>query len=515
MSARYSSVKDPGLSGLIEIWKAGLTHDMQEEQQVARITISAKLEFLPAVTSFVREISSKLGLADKDIGRLELVVEEACMNVIEHAFDPGEQGSFDVVVLRKPGRVVVAVEDQGLPFDFRKFDVEKQSGLGVILMKAFADEIHFLTLGRRGKRVELVKNLPYKDVEAYISEEDKDRTLPLPPVPKDISLTIRLMKPDDSVDLARCVYRCYGYTYANGDVYFPDKVREFLESGLLISHVALAPDDEIIGHIAVRKESPDALIGERGQAVVDPRYRGHGLLNKLISASVEHAKNVGMYGVYSEAVTVHTYSQKAAFSVGARETGVLLGFTPSTMLFKKIKEGHQQRQAAVLFYTRINEEPWRDAYPPFHHQAIIHRIYERNNLRRNVMNALDIKELADIPMSAQLDVRVQTEASRAFMLVAQYGADLEELAKFRLRELCLRKIDCIYIDLPLSHPATPKFCASLEMLGFFFAGVIPEMSEGDVLRLQYLNNVDVDLENIQIASDFGKELFDYVTKARG
>ena len=489
---------------------------MQEEQQVARITLVAKVEFLPAVASFVREISVKLGLAGNDIEQLELVVEEACMNVIEHAFDPEERGSFDVVILRKPGQVVVAVEDQGLPFDFRKFDVEKESGLGVILMKAFADEIHFLNLGRRGKRVELVKNLPYKDVEAYISQEEKDRTLSLPPISKDVPLTIRLMKPDDSVDLARCVYRCYGYTYANGDVYYPDRVRELLESSLLISHVALSPDDEVIGHIAVRKEYPDARIGERGQAVVDPRYRGHGLLNKLISASVEHAKSVGMYGTYGEAVTVHTYSQKEAFSMGARETGVLLGFTPATMLFKKIQEkDRQQRQAAVLLYTRVNEEPWLDVYPPFHHQAIIRRIYERNNFRRNIMKAVDVKKSADISPSSQVDVKVQTEASRAFMHVAQYGADLEELVKFRLRELCLRRIDCVYIDLPMSHPATPKFCASMEMLGFFFAGVIPEMSEGDVLRLQYLNNVDTDLGSIQIASDFGKELLDYVAKARG
>jgi serine/threonine-protein kinase RsbW len=312
------------------------------------------------------------------------------------------------------------------------------------------------------------------------------------------------------------VYRCYGYTYANGDVYFPDRVREFLESGLLIPHIALSPDDEVIGHIAIRKEYPDARIGERGQAVVDPRYRGHGLLNKLISASVENAKNMGMYGTYGEAVTVHPYSQKAAISIGARETGVLLGFTPATMFFKKIQdENRQQRQTAVLLYTRVNEEPCRDVYPPFHHRAIIRRIYERNNFRRNIMDAPDVKEPADVPPSSQVDVRVQTDASRAFMLVKQYGADLEELVKFRLRELCLRRIDCIYIDLPLPHPATQKFCASLEMLGFFFAGVIPEMSDGDVLRLQYLNNVDVDLDNTQIASDFGKELLDYVIKARG
>jgi anti-sigma regulatory factor (Ser/Thr protein kinase)/GNAT superfamily N-acetyltransferase len=489
---------------------------VMEEQEVARITLAAKTEFLSAVASFVREISMKLGLAGDDIGRLELVVEEACMNVIEHAFDPGEQGAFDVVILRKPGQVVVAVEDRGLPFDFRKFDADQESGLGVMLMKAFADEIYFLNLGRHGKRVELVKNLPYKDVEAYISEEEKDRALELPPVPKDVAITVRLMVPDDSVGLARCVYRCYGYTYANGDVYFPDRVRELLQSGLLISHIVLGPDNEIIGHIAIRKEQPDAVIGERGQAVVDPRYRGHGLLKKMLSASAAHAGELGMYGTYSEGVTVHTYSQQGAISMGARETGVLLGFTPATMSFKKIEDkDRQQRQAAVLFYNRLNEEPQRDVYPPFHHQSIIRRIYETNKFRRNIINPLDVKEPADIPPNSQVDVKVQTDASRAFMLVKQYGADLEELVKFRLRELCLRRVDCIYIDLPLSHPATPRFCASLEMLGFSFSGVIPEMSEGDVLRLQYLNNVDVDPGTIQVASEFGKELLDYVLKARG
>lgn len=489
-------------------------NDIQKEQQVARITLMAKVEFLSAVSSFVREISTRLGLTGNDIERLELVVEEACMNVIEHAYDPGEQGSFDIVILRKPGQVVVAVEDQGLPFDFKKFDVEKESGLGIILMKAFADEIHFLNLGRRGKRVELAKNLAYKDVDAYISEEEKNIDVPLSPVSEDVPTTIRLMRPDDSVDLARCVYRCYGYTYANENVYFPDREREFLEGGLLVSHIALSPEGEIIGHIAVQKEYPDAIVGERGQAVVDPRYRGHGLLKKMINAAVAYGKDMGMYGMYSEGVTVHTYSQKAALSIGAHETGVLLGFTPATMSFKKIKEERQQRQAAILFYTRLNEEPPRDVYPPFHHKAIIRRIYETNNFRRNIMDSLDLKEPSDIPPSSQIDVKVQTEASRAFMLIAQYGADLEELVKFRLRELCLRRVDCIYIDMPLSHLATQTFCATLEMLGFFFSGVIPEMSQGDVLRLQYLNNVDMDIENIQVASDFGKELLDYVIKSR-
>jgi anti-sigma regulatory factor (Ser/Thr protein kinase) len=61
----------------------------QQEQQIAHITVLAKVEFLPAIISFVREISYKQGLTGTDIEQLELVVEEACTNVIEHAFDPG------------------------------------------------------------------------------------------------------------------------------------------------------------------------------------------------------------------------------------------------------------------------------------------------------------------------------------------------------------------------------------------------------------------------------------------
>ncbi|MHB8084906.1 MAG: GNAT family N-acetyltransferase [Dehalococcoidia bacterium] len=486
-----------------------------QELEVARIKLAAKTEFLPAAITFVRDLSAMLGLADADTMRLELVVEEACMNVIEHAFEPGEQGSFDIVISRKPGQVVVAVEDSGLPFDFKKIDTDKESGLGTMLMKAFADEIRFLNLGRGGKRVELVKNLPYKDIDAYLTEAEKKSAPPTEPAQENIAITIRLMKPDDSVDLSRCVYRCYGYTYANGDVYFPDRVRELLESGLLISHVALNPEGEVIGHLAIRKEHPDDRVGERGQAVVDPRYRGHGLLNKLLTAVIEHARGVGMYGTYSEGVTVHTFSQKAAIAAGGRETGILLGFTPATMFFKKIQEGErQQRQAIVLIYTRLNDEPWRDVYPPFHHEGIIRRIYETNSYRRNIRSAADVREPVELALSSLVDISVQAEAGRAFMHVTQYGADLEDLVKFRLRELCLRRVDCIYLDLPLSHPATQRFCANLEMLGFFFGGIIPEFSDGDMLRLQYLNNVDVDPANIQIALDFGKELLNYVVKAR-
>ncbi len=43
-------------------------------------------------------------------------------------------------------------------------------------------------------------------------------------------------------------------------------------------------------------------------------------------------------------------------------------------------------------------------------------------------------------------------------------------------------------------------------LGFFFGAVIPELHSGDVLRLQYLNNVALDPDRLVLYTDEAKRL---------
>lgn len=69
----------------------------------------------------------------------------------------------------------------------------------------------------------------------------------------------------------------------------------------------------------------------------------------------------------------------------------------------------------------------------------------------------------------------------------------------------------VYIDLPLFEPATAMVCDGLEGLGFIFAGLLPEwFDSGDALRLQYLNNVSLDLDQLKTATALGRELVAYV-----
>lgn len=479
------------------------------EEQVARLTVAADAGLLPPVANLVGQIARRLGLADEAARHLEEAVGVVCRNVIENAFDQDDDGRYDVLVLRRPGRVVVAVEDLGLPGDYERFESGEDSVLSEMLRRSFADEVHFLNLGRGGNRVELSKDLPHADVREHASEEEHRETARAPVAAEDAHIEVRMMSPDETPALARGVYRSYGYSYDWDDTYYPERVRELQESGLMRSCVAVAAG-EIVGHLALTLERPDAPVAEAGQAVVDPRYRGHHLFPKMKTFLADRAREAGIYGLYSEATAVHPYSQKGNLHLGARETGYLLGYIPASVSYKEIGAERAGRRGSVaLMYLRTNEEPEREVYPPACQEDAVRRVVEHNGLRRKLAEA-EIPELSPSRMS----VNVRRDHNVAFLRVAEPGADLTDLVRARLRELCVHRVDCVYVDLPLSHPATRG--VALEDLGFFFGCVIPEGAAGggDVLRLQYLNNVEVEPGDVSVASSFGEELLGLIFDQR-
>jgi serine/threonine-protein kinase RsbW len=486
---------------------------LTDQRPIAHLTISAEAEYLHAVLGLVREVAAGQGLDGPAVERLAVVVEEACANVIENAYAPGEAGPLEVSVLRRPGKLVVVVEDKGVPFDFQAVGQGGRSGLAGMLAKAYDGEVHCTCQGREGNRVELVARLPATAVPSEVAREEIARSASSPPAAAGEPLATRLMQPDEAMALVRCLYRTYGYSYDCDYMYDPAKVRELQEGGLMCSGVAVNLRGQIVAHIALHFERPGAKVAEAAQAFVDPRYRGHGLFERVKAFLKDHALSAGLYGIYSEAVTVHPYSQKGNLHLGANETGFLLGYIPATVSYNQIKERQQQRQSVALFYLKVNEGPARAAHPPPHHEAMVRQIYQYNGLARELPPEA-AGPAGPLPPSAQLDVKVRADHNEAFLRVRSFGQDLDGLVRYRLRELCLGRVDCIYLDLPLSDPHTARLAPRLEDLGFFFGGIIPEVADGDALRLQCLNNVAVEPGQIQVGSDHGKELLAYVLRAR-
>jgi hypothetical protein len=474
---------------------------------VARVTVASDAELLPAVVGFVRQVAGRVGMGDKTAEQLDRAVETVCRNVIEHAFNPDEEGQYDIEILRLPGQVVIAVEDEGLPSDYALLRDDEDRALPEVLRHPFADEVRFVNLGRGGNRVELIKHLPHGDVRKELPEEEHHRVVRATAASEAVAVEIRMMRPEESTELSRCVYRSYGYSYDWDYVYYPDRIRELQESGLMRSCVAVTPEGELVGHLAATVERPDSTVGEAGQAVVDPRFRGHRLFEKMKAFLAKRAKEWNMYGLYSEATAVHPYSQRGNLDLGAKETGFLLGYIPASVSYKKIDEDREGRRGSVaLFYMRTNPEPERTIYPPAAYGEAIQCVVGHNGLHRTSEDGSD----AEMPPSSRMSVDVRRDHNVAFLRVEEPGADLQELVRVRLRELCLHRVDCIYVDLPLSHPAVQSAGARLDELGFFFGGIIPELRGGDVLRLQYLNEVDIRPDDIRTGSDFGQELVNLI-----
>jgi len=94
--------------------------ELSHEMQLAKLTLIADKKYLPLAMDFIQDVAVVVGLEKSDAQKLELIVEEASLNVIEHAFDEGEKGNFEIIIMRKPGQLVISIRDKGLPFDFQK-----------------------------------------------------------------------------------------------------------------------------------------------------------------------------------------------------------------------------------------------------------------------------------------------------------------------------------------------------------------------------------------------------------
>src|SRR5262249_60940237 len=190
-----------------------------------------------------------------------------------------------------------------------------------------------------------------------------------------------------------------------------------------------------------------------GEGMVDPRFRGHRLLETMIRFEESRAAAAGMLGLYGEAVTVHPFSQKSNLALGFVETGIQLADEAPSVNFKQIESAPEgTRTATVLTFLKTRPAPLRSVYLPTRHQAMIQRIYEHGRFERRLETAA-----ASAPAhAAQRTHATFPKWSEASLRVAAYGADLVDLVRLRLHELRLRRIDWIGLDLPLPHPAAPS-----------------------------------------------------------
>jgi len=131
-----------------------------------KLRIRGNFANIPLIIDFVAEAAQEAGLSDNESYHCQMAADEACTNVIEHAYGGDDRGDIELTCAVSPGRFVITIVDEGIPFDPEgipepdipeSLDKVKPGGIGLHLMRKLMDEVRFEFLP--GKNVlTMVKN---------------------------------------------------------------------------------------------------------------------------------------------------------------------------------------------------------------------------------------------------------------------------------------------------------------------------------------------------------------------
>ncbi|HPL09983.1 MAG TPA: ATP-binding protein [Smithellaceae bacterium] len=120
--------------------------------------LPARVESLHELLTFIRAEAKKLGFSESAIGRIELVAEEALVNVFVHGY-AGEQGQVEVhCLVSDDPALTVEVHDTGVafnPLSLADPDVQsdltkrKIGGMGVFFIRKMTDRVAYRREGNR------------------------------------------------------------------------------------------------------------------------------------------------------------------------------------------------------------------------------------------------------------------------------------------------------------------------------------------------------------------------------
>lgn len=137
--------------------------------QSSEFTIPGRLERISDACAFVVSGAEVAGFSIDELFRIELACDEACTNIIEHAYDGDNVGDIQITWRIDERSFTITMVDDGRPFDPDEVpppnvptdpdDLNglKIGGLGIFFMRKLMDEVQFSRDDYRGNTLVMVK----------------------------------------------------------------------------------------------------------------------------------------------------------------------------------------------------------------------------------------------------------------------------------------------------------------------------------------------------------------------
>lgn len=154
------------------------------EKEKMHLKIPSNSVHLSMVRKIMADLSEKIGFSEEEVAKIQMAVEEACANIIKHAYNDKKSGQLKSYPARrkedgnKPielqmeisgDRFVVTIIDRGKVFDFNSYKppaleeylaMASPQGLGIRVIRTFMDEVNYNHEPGIGNVLRLTKHLP-------------------------------------------------------------------------------------------------------------------------------------------------------------------------------------------------------------------------------------------------------------------------------------------------------------------------------------------------------------------
>lgn len=128
------------------------------------IRVPCKPEYVRTIRKAVADFAVTMKLPECDIEALEIAISEAASNVVRHAYVGCEQAEpLRVKCSHDDGGLTVEVVDRGRGFNappdgvVPEVDLNREGGLGIILIKELMDRVYYVSKPNRGTRIKMLK----------------------------------------------------------------------------------------------------------------------------------------------------------------------------------------------------------------------------------------------------------------------------------------------------------------------------------------------------------------------
>ncbi len=133
--------------------------------KLERIHVMSRTDMLKPLRIFVREVTAKQTDNKKTIDDITMAVNEACMNVIQHAYKSVDDGEIIIEFWKDKQDILIKIFDQAAKVDITKIksrdlDDVRPGGLGVHMITQLMDTVEYKSnVNTKGNLLEMRKNI--------------------------------------------------------------------------------------------------------------------------------------------------------------------------------------------------------------------------------------------------------------------------------------------------------------------------------------------------------------------